>query len=238
MQRTSITLGFGQATAAAFLVLSLTLASPAWAQPAPNGASPPSSTAAPLNPNPEARQPGAPAPSNPNGATGSEPQSMPVPEDGPDAAVKTVDVPARPVAIFSGKADWDSGFVAIVSSLDKVRAELAKAGLQPAGRPFAVFLETDDKGFQYEAMIPIDHPPAAKDQLSPDVKFGLSPAGKALKFEHRGPYNDIDATYEAITAYLDEKGLEAQDLFIEEYLTDTRQPDDAHLAADIYIFIK
>nr|WP_245300287.1 GyrI-like domain-containing protein [Methylocystis bryophila] len=43
------------------------------------------------------------------------------------------------------------------------------------------------------------------------VEVGATPAGKALKFEHRGPYEDIESTYEAITAFLDEKGLETKD---------------------------
>jgi effector-binding domain-containing protein len=59
-----------------------------------------------------------------------------------------------------------------------------------------------------------------------------------MKFQHRGAYEDIDATYEAITAYLDEKNIEAQNLFVEEYLTDPKAPDDASLEVDIYVFIK
>jgi len=70
------------------------------------------------------------------------------------------------------------------------------------------------------------------------VKIGESPAGKAIKFLHRGAYDDIDSTYELITAFLDEKGLESQNRFIEEYLTDTAEPDDANLEADIYVFLK
>ena len=46
------------------------------------------------------------------------------------------------------------------------------------------------------------------------------------------------STYELITAFLDEKGLESQNRFIEEYLTDTAEPDDANLEADIYVFLK
>ena len=37
---------------------------------------------------------------------------------------------------------------------------------------------------------------------------------------HRGSYDAMDSTYEAITNHLDEKQLEAKDLFIEEYVTD------------------
>ncbi len=108
----------------------------------------------------------------------------------------------------------------------------------PAPETIAVFVETDDNGFGYEAMVPLTEKPEGKDQLGSDVKLGSSPSGKAIKFQHRGAYDDIDSTYDLITAYLDEKGLEAQNLFIEEYLTDTKNSDDQGLQVDIYVFIK
>jgi len=83
-----------------------------------------------------------------------------------------------------------------------------------------------------------DKAPEGKSELTKDIQIGASPSGKAMKFQHRGPYDDIDATYEAITAYLDEKNIEAQNLFIEEYLTDPKAADDASLEVDIYVFIK
>ncbi len=83
---------------------------------------------------------------------------------------------------------------------------------------------------------PLLFEPAA--DLPPDVAVGTNPSGKALKFQHRGAYDDIDSTYEAITAYLDEKGLEARNVFVEEYLNDANGADDANLALDIYVFIK
>ena len=70
------------------------------------------------------------------------------------------------------------------------------------------------------------------------VKLGMSPSGKALKFQHRGPYDDIDSTYDLITAYLDEKGLEAQNLFLEEYLNLPKTSEEDGARVDIYVFLK
>ena len=39
-------------------------------------------------------------------------------------------------------------------------------------------------------------------------QFEVSPEGKALKFVHRGSYDNMDNTYEAITNHLDDKKLE------------------------------
>jgi effector-binding domain-containing protein len=151
---------------------------------------------------------------------------------------QTLELAARPDAYFEGKASRDEVYSAIMASLAMVRGELDKAGLKPAGHPLAVFLTADDNGFTYRAEIPIEAIPEGKTQLSPSVKFGQTPAGKAMKFEHRGAYDDIDATYEAITAYLDEKGVDAQDIFMEEYLNEVKTTDDPNLEVDIYVLIK
>ena len=149
-----------------------------------------------------------------------------------------VDVPARPVLVLKGQAKWDDAAKTLTDSLAKVTAAATKAGLAPNGRPLAVFTDTDDSGFHYEAMLPIAKAPEGKIKLADGVDVGASPAGKALKFEHRGSYDEIDATYEAITAYLDEKGLDTNNIFIEEYLTNLTDAEDANVDVDIYVFVK
>jgi effector-binding domain-containing protein len=203
---------------------------------APAGAfaqTPPASPSAPAPTTPPAASPptAAPAPSAPSTA------QQPPDESAVDAA-QIVEVPARPVALLRGNATWDDGFKAITGALTQIQSEMNKAGLAASGHPFTVFVETDDAGFRYEAMIPLDKAPEGKSELTSDIKIGASPSGKAMKFQHRGSYDEIDATYEAITAYLDEKNIEAQNLFIEEYLTDPKTADDASLEVDIYVFIK
>ena len=195
-------------------------------QPAPALAQ----TAAPAagDSTPESASPGAPP---------SDGDSKPPPGVPNDSSAVTLDLKARPVAYASASAEWADGFKTVVGEIAKVNAAIKKAGLTPAGHPFALFLATDDKSFQFEAMVPLDGSPEVKD-LSDGVKIGESPAGKTIKFLHRGAYDDIDSTYDLITAFLDEKGLESQNRFIEEYLTDTTEPDDANLEADIYVFIK
>ena len=56
--------------------------------------------------------------------------------------------------------------------------------------------------------------------LARGMSIGTSPEGPTLKFVHRGSYDNMDNTYEAITNHLDEKKQEAKDTFIEEYVTD------------------
>lgn len=186
--------------------------------------------------NPLLAEQAVPAQASPGGKAeepGPKPESQ-----ASDLASMTVELVSRPVALAGGKSDWSKGLPTIMEKITEVDRAIAAAGLVRTGRPFAVFLATDEESFQFEAMIPIAEKPAGKTSLTESVKLGSSPAGKAIKFQHRGPYDDIESTYALITAFLDEKGLEAQNLFIEEYLTDTKEPDDVTLEADIYVFVK
>lgn len=153
-------------------------------------------------------------------------------------ASQTIEVAARPVLMVRGQGKWEKPAATLSAALAKVTAAAAKAGLAPSGRPLVVFTQTNDNGFDFEAMTPLAQAPDDKIKLPEGVEAGASPAGKALKFEHRGSYDEIEATYEAITAYLDEKGLDTQNVFIEEYLTDLGAAEDANVDVDIYVFLK
>jgi effector-binding domain-containing protein len=151
---------------------------------------------------------------------------------------QTVEVAARPVVLLKGQGKWDDAFKTLSEAVDKVSGAVAKAGLKANGRPLAVFTETDDTGFHFQAMVPLSKAPEGKPELGEGLEIGSSPTGKALKFQHRGAYDEIDATYEAIAAYLDEKGLDTKDLIVEEYLTGFKTGDDATVEVDIYVFVK
>lgn len=213
---------------------------PAPATPAP--VNPPA--AAPATPAPAT--PPAPAPdAAPSAPAPAPPSPAPAPDTGnadknpPDTSIsQTFDLQARPVIMLSGKAAWDEGFKSINDAFDKLRGNLDKTGTKATGYPTAIFTQTDDAGFTFDAMIPVEKAPDGKPDLAADVSFGLSPAGKVMKFQHRSAYDDIDSTYEAITAYLDEKGLESKNMFAEEYLNRTKTSDDPSLEVDILVFLK
>jgi effector-binding domain-containing protein len=96
-----------------------------------------------------------------------------------------------------------------------------------------IYTSTDDTGFDYKAAIPLAETP--KPPLGKDIAVGQSPDGKVLKFVHRGSYDEMNQTYEAITNYLDEKGLDAKDLLIEEYVTDLVTAPQDMLVVNVFV---
>ena len=235
--------------------------------PAPSQAAPPSVTPAPVTPAPTTpdtktpdtktpvspppvvKTPGAPGepdtktPDSKTLAPGGKPDTTEIernrtPSVPDNATTENVTVPARPIIMTTGQSSYDDAFKSLKASLDKVKAAMDKAGLKPSGHPITIFSEPDDKGFKYQAGVPVATKPEGKTDFGDGVVVGVSPTGKAIKFQHRGAYDDIDSTYDVITAYLDAKGMQVDNPYIEEYLTELTTPDDPNLQVDIYVFVK
>ena len=147
-----------------------------------------------------------------------------------------VTLPEKNIIYFSGTGNWDSAFETIVDAFKTVNAFLAKQGIKPDGSSMTIYTSTDDTSFQFQAAVPVSELPA--DPPKGDIAAGKSPSGRAFKFVHHGSYDAMDSTYEAITNYLDDKQLEAKDLFIEEYVTDPVTTPEDKLVVNIYVPIK
>jgi effector-binding domain-containing protein len=143
---------------------------------------------------------------------------------------------AKTIVYMKGTGTWDNAFETVTGSFKKLKAYADKEGLKTDGPLMTIFTATDDTGFQYQAAIPIAEPP--KNPPHGDIALGQSPEGHALKFIHHGSYDELDNTYEAITNYLDEKRLEAKDMFIEEYVTDPLSTDQKKLTVEVLVLLK
>ena len=164
------------------------------------------------------------------------PAATPSPAAPGDVFGEEVTLVEKPIIYMSGSGMWDSAFETITGSFKTVNAAMAKAGLKASGPLMTIYTSTDDTGFQYEAAVPVEKAPTLGADSG--VAVGMSPAGKALKFIHRGSYDAMDATYEAITNYLDEKQLEAKDLFIEQYMKDPLTTPEDDLVIEVYVPLK
>jgi effector-binding domain-containing protein len=202
-------------------------------------ASPPATTA-PETPAPTS--PAAPAPAAPVTPAPATPAPPAAAAPAVPPAVQTADpfgeeitLTPKTAVILKGSATWDSAFETLTDSFKKIAALLDKQGIKASGNSMIVYTSTDDNGFTYQAEIPVDQEPK---NLPKDVSIGRTPDGKALKFVHRGSYDNMDNTYEAITNHLDDKKLEAKDTFVEEYITDPLKTAEDKLVINVYVPLK
>jgi effector-binding domain-containing protein len=220
-------------------VTALTLTIPARAQsPAATPATPPAATA-PATPAPAAPAPAPTAPpaaaTPPAAAQAPATPAVPAPVQVADPFGEEITLTSKPVLTFTGKANWDSAFDTLMDAFRQETALLDKQGIKPSANSMIVYTSTDDTGFTFLAEIPVDQEPKSLPKV---MAMGKSPEGKALKFVHRGSYDNMDNTYEAITNHLDDKKLEAKDTFIEEYITDPLKTAEDKLIINVYVPLK
>jgi effector-binding domain-containing protein len=210
------------------------------------------SAAYPAEPAPQAQTAPAPAPSDipaqapataqpaPPAPTGPAPvqeaaRSTLFPNPSDPTGVEEGVLVAKDTVVLAGISPWDEAYDNLKNAFAKIEGELKKAGIAPAGRPLTIFVDTDDNGFKYEAMVPIAKVPEGRTELTPEIKFGRTPEGKSFRFVHKDAYDEIDGTYETITAYLDIKEIVAKDAFIEEYVSDFTDSQDTDFEVNIYV---
>lgn len=198
--------------------------------PSPSAAPSPAPPAVPVPPPAETKSPA-------DTPTAEKPPAPTPPP--PAASVQTADpfgeefalVPKK-VVIMKGTANWDAAFDTLIEAFKSLTTLLDKQGIKATGNSMIVYTSTDDSGFTFLAEIPVDQEPK---NLPKNMSTGNSPEGKALKFVHRGSYDNMDNTYEAITNHLDDKKLEAKDTFIEEYITDPLKTAEDKLVINVYV---
>lgn len=186
-----------------------------------------------------AAQSPAPKPSTNEPKPSSPPSSGPAspsPLQPGDAFGEQVTLPERTIVYLKGYSKWDSAFDTLVDAFKSLHEYLDKQDVKASGPAITIYTQTDDAGFSFQAALPITQAP--KDPPKGDIAVGPAPSGKALKFVHRGSYDAMDSTYEAITNYLDDKQLEARELFIEEYTTDPVKTDPDKLVVNVFVPVK
>ena len=171
--------------------------------------------------------------------------AAPAQAPGPDAPAATdaaaefgleVALPEKPIVFMTGNGKWDSAFDTLVDAFKTVYAFMEKEGLQSAGEPMMIYTSADDSGFSFQAAVPLNAAP--ENPPKGDIAVGTAPAGKAYKFVHRGSYDEMENTYEAITNFFEEKNIEPQDMFIEEYMTDPRTTAENELVINVLVPVK
>jgi len=200
------------------------------ASPSPSATPMPSPSATPVPPPAETKSPA------------DTPSAAQTPTPPPPAPVQTADpfgeqftLEAKKAVVMRGTANWDNAFDTLIDSFKALTAVLDKQGIKSAGNSMIIYTSTDDTGFTFLAQIPVEQD---VKNLGKDMSMGKSPEGNALKFVHRGSYDNMDNTYEAITNHLDEKKLEAKDTFIEEYITDPLKTAEDKLVINVYVPLK
>lgn len=213
------------------------------------GNAPPPSPTAPATP-PASVTPAAPAaPEAPKPAEPSKPAESSKPADtAKEPATETAkptegggemrEIAARSVLRIKGQTTWENGFDNLRKAIAQLEDEAKRLNLVRDGQPMTYFIDSDDLGFTYEALLPLKEAPPSDTKFGKDFDAATSPAGRAVVFTHQGAYDEIDTAYEALTAWLDDKNLVSTGKFLEEYENIPEKSDDPAMKLKIIVFLK
>ncbi|HVT55632.1 MAG TPA: GyrI-like domain-containing protein [Xanthobacteraceae bacterium] len=177
-------------------------------------------------------------------ALGGSPVFAQAPKETPPAAANSDEVfgeevmlPERTLLLRNTRTSWEEAWVGIVAAFKALRADAQKLGVKVTGNPMVIYRSTADDSFEFDAALPIEAAPA-KAPTEEGVRVAPSRTGKAIKFVYRGAFDAMDSTYELISNYIDTKKLNAEDLSIEEYVTDPATTKPSDIVINIYMPLK
>ena len=98
----------------------------------------------------------------------------------------------------------------------------------------AVTRSWNESGYQFDAAIPVQ---PGDVEPTGNIKAGLSPAGRAVRLVHIGPYEQTLSSYEKLFAWMAAHGLSEGRLSWEHYISDPGETPADEIITHIYFLI-
>lgn len=138
--------------------------------------------------------------------------------------VEITEVQPRKAAVLDIKTTYDKISESMGEGYEKLFGYLGRTGVQPAGPPFALYM--DVSGPEWD--IRLGAPVAGMVSEGEGVKMGELPGGKVAATWHVGPYDKLGETWTALEAWLKEHDYETSGMCWESYVTDPdTEPDSS-----------
>ncbi len=159
--------------------------------------------------------------------TVSEQRKVAVPVD-----ILVKELPAIHALVMRRRTSRDGIATALSECLPTVFAYAQRHGLAIAGPPFARYPEVSMGSLVLEAGVTIAAP--APEEPGDGIEAITIPSGAVAVAIHRGPYERLQETYQAIEAWIQDEGLSIAGPPRETYLTDPGEyPDPATWETEI-----
>ncbi|HKJ17312.1 MAG TPA: GyrI-like domain-containing protein [Xanthomonadales bacterium] len=151
--------------------------------------------------------------------------------------IEIVDVPAQSILYVSSSSGRSDAAVAAAlgAAYGEISRFMAARGIDNAGQPMAISYNSNPNSYQFDAAIPID---IASVNTRGNIKVGQTPSGRAVRAVHKGPYNEMDASYEKIAAFIAVQRLEHDGVSWEHYISDPGSIPESQLITHVYFMLE
>lgn len=111
---------------------------------------------------------------------------------------------------------------------------LSGIGVEPAGAPFVGYYNMDMQDLDIEVGFPVAKSLAGKDE----IKASVIPAGKRVSCYYKGPYSQMESTYNAIMEWVADNGYTWTGLSYEFYFNSPMDVPESELLTEIVLMLK
>jgi effector-binding domain-containing protein len=150
------------------------------------------------------------------------------------------EVPSTTIAYFTGSSGSDATEIgaALGAAYGRVAMFISANGLQIDGQPIAITNYWDERGYGFDAGIPVSGTPARGAGPDSPVRMGETYGGRVVRAVHVGPYTGLEETYGIVEAFLGAHRLEANGRSWNVFVSDPGNTPEEELTTEIYYPVK
>jgi effector-binding domain-containing protein len=122
----------------------------------------------------------------------------------------------------------------------KIMEFLGRSGIQPADVPFVLYRNEDMQALDIEFGFPVQATGGLARLMEKETELQLSelPAGRAAVALHTGPYMQLERTYNELTNWVKQQGLETSGICFERYIDGPDSVPEDELKTELYFLLK
>ena len=154
--------------------------------------------------------------------------------------IGTTEVPSTTIVYTTGDSSREPADIAAAlgAAYGRVAVFIAANGLQIAGQPIAITNYWDDRGYGFDAAMPVSGTPTRGAGPGSAVRMGESYGGHVVRAVHVGPYTGLEDAYHKVGAFNIAHKLESNGRSWEVFVSDPGNTPEEELVTEIYQPVK
>ena len=160
--------------------------------------------------------------------------------DWSDLEIGITVVSSTTIAYATGDSSSDPTDIsaAMAAAYGQVLSFVSTNGLQLAGQPLAITNYWDDRGFGFDAGIPVSGTPNRGAGPDSPVRMGETYGGRVVRAVQIGPYTELENTFAKVEAFIVAHSLEKHGRPWEVFVSDPGNVPENELVTEVYYPVK
>jgi effector-binding domain-containing protein len=142
-----------------------------------------------------------------------------------DNTFEIIETPEQPTLAIRSIQSVEDLPREIGRAYSQIIAYLGEVGGQPADAPFITYYNMDTQALDVEIGYPVNGQIPGRGEIT----AGVIPAGRKAVGIHQGPYQELRGMYDAMTAWMDERGHQPTGVVYESYLNSPLEVPESKL---------